>query len=99
MSNNALIKRLEALERAITTNAPELIFCWTRSLAERIEPVLPKDRNYRLVCYSMPDEDGSFEAELREQNPEEAARLDALLRGEIPSGDYPGVTPDDVSLP
>jgi len=53
VSNNSLIKRLEALERAIVTNAPELIFVWTRSLAERIEPVLPKDRNYRLVCYAM----------------------------------------------
>ena len=42
MSNNSLMKRLEALERAITTNAPELIFVWTRSLAERIEPLLPK---------------------------------------------------------
>ena len=93
MSNNSLIKRLEALERAITTNAPELIFVWTRSLAERIEPVLPKDRNYRLVHWAMPDADGSFEAELREQNPKEAARLDALLRGEIPPEDYPTVTP------
>jgi len=65
VSNNSLIKRLEALERAIVTNAPELIFVWTRSLAERIEPVLPKDRNYRLVCYAMADEDGSFKAELR----------------------------------
>ena len=94
MSNNALIKRLEALERAIVTHAPELIFVWTRSLADRIEPVLPKDRNYRVVCYPLPDEDGSFEAELRTANPKEAARLDALLRGEIPSEDYPSVTPD-----
>jgi hypothetical protein len=96
MSNNALIKRLEALERAIVINAPELIFVWTRSLAERIEPLLPKDRNYRLVCYSMPDEDGSFEAELRTANPQEAARLDALLRGEIPPEDCPSVTPDSA---
>ena len=83
MSNNSLIKRLEALERAITTNPPELIFVWTRSLAERIEPVVPKDRNYKLVHWAMPDADGRFEAELREQNPKEALRLDALLRGEI----------------
>ena len=94
MSNNSLIKRLEALERAITTNAPELIFVWTRSLAERIEPVLPKDRNYRSGCIGRClMQDGSFEAELREQNPKEAARLDALLRGEIPPEDYPTVTP------
>lgn len=98
MSNNALIKRLEALERAITCNAPELIFCWTRSLAERIEPVLLKDRNYRLVHWAMPDADGSFEARVRE-NPKEAARLDALLRGEILPEDYPAVTLNDVSLP
>jgi len=30
--------------------------------------------------------EASFEAGLRETNPEEAARLDALLRGEIPKG-------------
>jgi len=96
VSNNSLIKRLEALERAIVTNAPELIFVWTRSLAERIEPVLPKDRNYRLVCYAMADEDGSFEAELREQNPQEGARLEALLLGEIPSENYPAVTPNST---
>ena len=62
-------------------------------MAERIEQVLPKDRNYRLVCLSMADEDGSFEAELRE-NPQEAARLDALLKGEISPEDYPAVTPN-----
>jgi hypothetical protein len=32
----------------------------------------------------MPDEDGSFEADLRKNNPKEGERLDALLRGEIP---------------
>ena len=98
MSNNSLIKRLEALERAIVTHVPELIFVWTRSLADRIERVLPKDRNYRVVCYPLPDADGSFEAELREQNPQEAARLDALLKGEILTWDYPAVTPNSHSL-
>lgn len=97
MSNNSLIKRLEALERAIVTNAPELIFVWTRSLAERIEPVLPKDRNYKLVHWAMTDEDGSFEALVREDR-KEGARLDALLRGEIPSEDYPDVTPNSSQL-
>jgi hypothetical protein len=84
LSSN-LIKRLEALERTIIARPPELIFVWTRSLAQRIEPRLPTGRNYRLVCFAMPDEDGSFEAELRKHNPKEGERLDALLRGEIPS--------------
>jgi hypothetical protein len=51
-------------------------------LAERIGAVLPK--HYKCVCVSFPDEaaEAEFEAELREDNPQEAARLDALLRGE-----------------
>jgi hypothetical protein len=31
------------------------------------------------------DVDGSVEAELREHNPREAARLDAMLEGRIPT--------------
>jgi phosphatidylserine/phosphatidylglycerophosphate/cardiolipin synthase-like enzyme len=85
MTSSAVIKRLEALERAIMARPPTLIFVWTRSLADRIEPLVPQGRNVRLVCWAMDDEDGSFEAELRETNPREAARLDALLRGEIPT--------------
>ena len=86
MTSNALIKRLEALEKAIVCQPPELIFVWTKSLADRIEPLLPKNRNYRLVRYAeRPDEDEAFEAKLREQNPREAERLDLLLQGKIPT--------------
>jgi hypothetical protein len=76
-------KRLQALERAIITKPTELVFCWTPSLAERISAVLPK--HYKCVCLRFDDEapEAEFEAALRENNPEEAARLDALLRGEV----------------
>jgi hypothetical protein len=76
---------LAALERAIIARPPTLIFVWTRSLADRIGPLVPQGRNIRLVCWKMADEDGSFEAELRETNPQEAERLNALLRGEFPT--------------
>ena len=38
-------------------------------------------RKYQLVCLPVNDSDGSYEAELRERNPKEAAWLDALLEG------------------
>ena len=42
-------------------------------------------RKYQLVCLPVNDADGSIEAGLR-RNPKEAAWLDALLEGRIPSG-------------
>jgi hypothetical protein len=51
MTSSAVIKRLEALERAIMARPPTLIFVWTRSLADRIEPLVPQGRNVRLVCW------------------------------------------------
>jgi hypothetical protein len=95
MSSNAIIKRLEALERAIIARPPTLIFVWTKNLAKRIEPLVPQGRNIKLVHWKMDDEDGSFEAQLRETNPQEAERLDALLRGEFPPDCYPSATPDN----
>jgi hypothetical protein len=81
MANNSIIKRIEQLEKAIITRPPEL----TKSLADRIEPALPKGPNYRLVHYpERPEEDAAFEAGLREHNPAEAERLDLLLQGIIP---------------
>jgi hypothetical protein len=47
------IRRLEALERAIIAQPPTLIFVWTKNLAQRIEPLVPQDRNIRLVCWKM----------------------------------------------
>jgi hypothetical protein len=85
MTNIGLIKRLEALEKKIAARPPRLLMVWTRNLAKRIEPILPKG-NWQLVYCAMDDEDGSFEAGLRERNPKQAAYLDALLRGEIPDG-------------
>jgi hypothetical protein len=86
MTSNALIKRLEALERAITPMSPPiLVNVWTKSLASRIEPLLPKDRDVRLVHLSFSDEkaEQKFEASLRKSNPAEAKRLDELLAGAL----------------
>ena len=46
----------------------------------------------------MDGNDGSFEAELGTANPQEAARLDALLKGEIPLDDYPAVRGHRVTI-
>jgi hypothetical protein len=63
-----------------------LIWVWTRSLAQRIEPLIPQGRDIKLVC--MPGvrggDEAEFEADLRENNPAEASRLDALLEGKFP---------------
>jgi hypothetical protein len=81
---SAILKRLEALEEKIASrDGIHFVFCWTASLARRIEPRLPP--NYRPVHLRFPDIDAeeAFEASLRRDNPKEAARLDALLRGEF----------------
>jgi hypothetical protein len=88
-SNNNIIRRLEAIEAAIApTQRPVLVNVWTKSLANRIEQMLPQDRDYRLVSLTFSDEakEAQFEADLPKDNPEEAAGLDALLRGEAPAG-------------
>jgi Lhr-like helicase len=89
-TNRELIKRLAAIKQALTGNATELIFVWTRNLASRIEQALAKRgehrRKYQLVHWPLTDADGSYEAELRASNPKEAAWLDALLEGRTPRG-------------
>jgi hypothetical protein len=42
MSSSAILKRIEKLELELAANRhPKLIFCWTKSLADRISKVLP----------------------------------------------------------
>jgi hypothetical protein len=86
-STGNIIRRLEALEQAIAPPAqrPVLVNVWTKSLAERIEKALPKDRDIRLVYLSFPDEKAElrWEASLRKSNPAEAKRLDELLAGAL----------------
>jgi hypothetical protein len=57
---------------------------WTSSLAARIEKALPPYANVQLVHLHFADSDAeeAFELKLREDK-NEAARLDALLRGEF----------------
>jgi hypothetical protein len=84
--SSGIIKRLEALERRIVAKPVTLINVWTQSLADRIEPMLPKGRGCRLVTLTFGNQEAenAFEASLREVNTKEAARLDALLKGQIP---------------
>jgi hypothetical protein len=96
---SAIEKRLAALERIIIARPPVLIFVWTKSLADRIAPLVPQDRNIKLVHMGgVPGGDEAFEADLRDSNPTEAARLDALLRGEFPPDRYPTNTQDSIGL-
>jgi hypothetical protein len=87
VATNAIIKRIEALEGELSPTSPTiLINVWTRSLAKRIQPLLPKGRDIRLVHLTFKDDRAEKEWEelLRKDNPAEAKKLDALLRGEIP---------------
>jgi hypothetical protein len=79
-----VLRRIELLERAIAhKNQPELVFCWTSSLADRISEALGP--NYQPVHLRFPDADAEakFEADLRRDNPAESKRLDRLLAGEV----------------
>ena len=86
MANRDLIKRLEAIEEAIVGKHVELLFVPTRQLAARVEKAIAKRhpaRRIQVVCFPTDDPDGAIEANLRETNPQEAARLDRLLEGRI----------------
>lgn len=85
-----LDKRLQALEKALASNATQLVLAWTQNLADRIEKAWAKrgvsSRKYKLVCLTFltVEDEIEWERGLREDNPGEAARLDALLEGQIP---------------
>ena len=86
MASREFVKRLEALEEAIVGKHVELLFVPTRQLAARVEKAIAKRhpaRRIQVVCLPMDDPDGAIEANLRETNPQEAARLDRLLEGRI----------------
>jgi hypothetical protein len=78
MSSNAILRRIELLERAVATQRhPKLVLCWTKKLAEKIQKALGP--GYVPVTLRCADED-AFEAMIRE-NPEISERLDNLLAG------------------
>jgi hypothetical protein len=84
-----LDKRLQALERTLLMRQPKLIFCWTRSLATRVEKALEARGIadlYRTVVITFPNEQAelAWEASVRKDDPKEAARLDMLLEGRVP---------------
>jgi hypothetical protein len=79
--SSAIIKRLEALEAQMATRrSPTLIFCWTKSLAERIGKALPGYTMVSIAGVTGCADDDALEAKLRE-DPVEAERLDRLLAG------------------
>ena len=78
MTSNAILRRIELLERAVATQRhPKLVLCWTKSLADRIQRALGP--GYVPVTIRCADED-AFEAVMRE-SPDESERLDKLLAG------------------
>jgi hypothetical protein len=87
MTTSSLEKRLAVVEaRLAWRGTPRLVNCWTPSLARRISAALPPAANIHCVAlsFSSVDAEEEFEAGLRADNPQEAAKLDALLRGEVP---------------
>ena len=82
MSSNALLRRVELLERAVSTpNKRKLVFVWTRSLGERIQHALgPQYTTVSIQGIAGCANDDEVEALVRE-TPSEAERLDRLLAG------------------
>jgi hypothetical protein len=70
------------LEHAVSTpSKPKLVFCWTRSLGERIQQALgPQYTAVTIQGGVGCANDDEVEALVRE-NPVEAERLDKLLAG------------------
>jgi hypothetical protein len=78
------MKRLEALEAQLATRrSPTLIFCWTKSLAERIGKALPGYTTVSIHGITGCANDDEIEALIR-QDAHQSERLDKLLAGEIP---------------
>jgi hypothetical protein len=82
MTSSALIRRIELLERTVTTpRRPKLVFCWTKTLGERIQHALgPEYTPVSIRGIAGCSNDQEIEALVRE-NPVEAERLDRLLQG------------------
>jgi hypothetical protein len=82
---SSVLKRIEILERAVAHKGrPELVFVWTKSLADRISMTLGP--NYQCVAIEGITgcaNDAEVEALIRRDNPKESSRLDRLLRGEV----------------
>jgi hypothetical protein len=82
MTSNAILRRIELLEHAVATpRQPKLIFCWTKTLGERIQHALgPEYTAVSIHGIAGCANDDEVEALVRE-TPSEAERLDKLLAG------------------
>jgi hypothetical protein len=81
MGANAILKRLERLEQELAANRhPQLIFCWTKSLADRIGKALPGYTTVSIKGITGCSNDDEVEALLR-QDKHQSQRLDRLLAG------------------
>jgi hypothetical protein len=79
--SSAIIKRLETLEAQMATRrSPTLIFCWTKTLADRISKALPGYTTVSIHGITGCSDDDAVEALIRE-DPVESERLDKLLAG------------------
>jgi hypothetical protein len=82
MTSSAVLRRIELLERAVSTPMKtRFVLCWTSKLAEKIQKALGPG----YIPVSIRDvtgcaNDDEFEMKLRE-DPAESERLDNLLAG------------------
>ena len=82
MTSSAILRRIEFLERAVSTPAKtRLVLCWTKKLGERIQAALgPQYIPVSIRGIAGCADDDEVEALIR-QNPAESERLDRLLAG------------------
>jgi hypothetical protein len=84
MVSPLLEKRVEALEGDLNPpQRPELVLVYTKHLAREIEPLIPPNRDIRLVTLKFANEAAeiAWEEELMRDNKGERRRLNALLAG------------------
>jgi hypothetical protein len=82
VTSNAILRRIELLERAVTEQRhPKFVLCWTNKLAERIQSALgPGYTTISIRGLTGCADDEAFESKLRE-DPAESERLNNLLAG------------------
>jgi hypothetical protein len=84
VSSNAVLRRIEKLEQELAyARQPKLIFCWTKTLADRISKTLPGYTTVSIHGITGCANDDEIEALIR-QDAHQSERLDKLLAGEIP---------------
>jgi hypothetical protein len=82
MTSSAILRRIELLEKEVASpHKPKLVFCWTKTLGERIQHALgPRYTAVSIQGIAGCADDEEVEALVR-KTPSESERLDKLLAG------------------